>query len=79
MEYSVNDITVAGHGRDTLRFSPYIYTIPTKTVGRRRGLCLYDVMLYVKRDGILREYIPLRVDSAARSSPTAASSASMHR
>ncbi len=60
LEYSVNDITVAGHGRDTLRFSPYIYHTNENRWTPARPL-LYDVMLYVKRDGILREYIPLRV------------------
>lgn len=60
MEYSVNEITVEGRSRDTLRFSPYIYhTNENRWTPERPAL--YDVMLYVKRDGILREYIPLRV------------------
>lgn len=60
LEYSVNEITVEGHSRDTLRFSPYIYhTNENRWTPERPAL--YDVMLYVKRNGILREYIPLRI------------------
>lgn len=60
LEYSVNEITIDGHSRDTLRFSPYIYHTNENRWTPERPL-LYDVMLYVKRNGILREYIPLRI------------------
>lgn len=60
LEYSVNEITVEGHSRDTLRFRPYIYHTNENRWTPERPV-LYDVMLYVKRNGILREYIPLRV------------------
>jgi beta-galactosidase len=63
MEYSVNDLALAGHSRDTLRFRPYIYhSNPNRWSAENPKL--YDVMLYVKRSGMLWEYIPLSVGFA---------------
>ena len=63
MEYSVNDQFVAGYSRDTMRFSPYIYhSNPNRWTATNPKL--YDLTLYVKRSGILWEYIPFKVGFA---------------
>lgn len=59
-EYSVNEIEVEGRSIDTLSFNPDIYhAYDFKWGDGQRPL--YDVMLYVKRNGMLWEYIPLKV------------------
>lgn len=63
MEYSVNDLALAGHSRDTLRFRPYIYH-SNPNCWSADNPKLYDLMLYVKRSGMLWEYIPLSVGFA---------------
>ena len=60
MEYSVNEIEVEGRSIDTLSFSPDIYHAYNFKWGDGQRP-LYDVMLYVKRNGMLWEYIPLKV------------------
>ena len=60
LEYSVNDITVKGRSLDTLRFSPYIYhTYENKWADGKAPL--YQLTLYIKVGGILREYIPMQI------------------
>lgn len=60
LEYSVNEITIAPNSLDTLRFSPYIYHTYENKWGDGRAP-LYDLTLYIKAGGVLREYIPLRI------------------
>ena len=63
MEYSVNDLEIEGFSRDTLSFKPYIYNSnPNRWSATNPKL--YDLMLYIKRSGILWEYIPLKVGFA---------------
>lgn len=63
MEYSFNDIALEGYSRDTLSFRPWIYhSNPNRWSATNPKL--YDVMLYVRRSGILWEYIPLKVGFA---------------
>lgn len=63
MEYSVNDLQMEGFSRDTLSFSPYIYhSNPNRWSATNPKL--YALTLYVKRSGILWEYIPLNVGFA---------------
>ena len=60
MEYSVNDLSMEGFTRDTMHFKPYIYhSNPNRWSPANPKL--YDLTLYVKRSGILWEYIPLKV------------------
>lgn len=60
LEYSVNEVTVKGHSLDTVRFSPYIYhTYENKWADGKAPL--YELTLYIKVGGILREYIPMRI------------------
>lgn len=60
MEYSVNDISLTGFSRDTLTFEPYIYNSNPNRWSPSNPK-LYDLTLYIKRSGILWEYIPLKV------------------
>lgn len=63
MEYSVNDAPMVGFSRDTMSVKPYIYhSNPNRWSPANPKL--YDLTLYVKRSGILWEYIPLKVGFA---------------
>jgi beta-galactosidase len=63
MEYSVNDLPMEGFTCDTLSFRPWIYhSNPNRWSPSNPKL--YDLTLYVKRSGILWEYIPLKVGFA---------------
>lgn len=60
MEYSVNGLAMSGYTRDTMSFTPWIYhSNPNRWSPTNPKL--YDLMLYIKRSGILWEYIPLKV------------------
>ena len=60
LEYSVNEVTIKGHSADTVRFSPYIYhTYENKWADGKAPL--YQLTLYIKVGGVLREYIPLQI------------------
>ena len=59
-EYSVNEMQVAGRSIDTLSFNPDIYHAYDFRWGDGKTP-LYDVMIYIKRNGMLWEYIPLKV------------------
>ena len=61
MEYSVNEIEVEGRSKDTLSFNPDIYHAYEFKWGEGKAAPLYNVMLYIKRNGMLWEYIPLKV------------------
>jgi beta-galactosidase len=63
MEYSVNDLSMEGFTRDTMHFKPYIYHSNLNRWSPANPK-LYDLTLYVKRSGILWEYIPLKVGFA---------------
>lgn len=63
MEYSVNDLALEKFTRDTLSFKPYIYNSNPNRWSPSNPK-LYDLTLYVKRSGILWEYIPLKVGFA---------------
>ena len=63
VDYSVNDLSLEGFSRDTLRFTPYVYNSnPNRWSATNPKL--YDLMLYTKRSGILWEYIPFKVGFA---------------
>ena len=59
-EYSVNDIDMEGFSRDTVHYKPYIYNSNPNRWSPSNPK-LYDLMLFVKLNGIPREYIPLKV------------------
>ena len=59
-EYSVNDIDMEGFSRDTVHYKPYIYNSNPNRWSPSNPK-LYDLMLFVKLNGIPREYIPLKI------------------
>ena len=59
-EYSVNELELAGRSIDTLHFNPDIYHSYNFKWGDGQKP-LYDLMLYVKRNGMLWEYIPIKI------------------
>ena len=69
LDFNVFEKQMAGRSVDTLRFQPFIYHAyenkwQPKTVKGRSGTTiqnppLYKVMLFTKRDGAYREYLPL--------------------
>ena len=59
-EYSVNELEIEGRSIDTLHFNPDVYHSYNFKWGDGQKP-LYDVMLYVKRNGMLWEYIPLKI------------------
>ena len=59
-EYSVNELEIEGRSIDTLHFNPDIYHSYNFKWGDGQKP-LYDVMIYVKRNGMLWEYIPLKI------------------
>ena len=63
MEYSVNDLAMEGFSRDTMRFTPWIYH-STPNRWSPSNPKLYDLMLYIKRSGIVWEYMPFKVGFA---------------
>ena len=59
-EYSVNDLAMEGYTRDTLSFKPFIYNSNPNRWSPSNPK-LYDLTLYLKVNGILREYIPMKI------------------
>lgn len=60
LEYSVNELEIEGRSTDTLCFRPFIYHAYDHKWGEGKAP-LYKVMLYIKRNGMLWEYIPFKV------------------
>lgn len=62
LEFNVVDTKVAGQSVDTLHFQPYIYgTYNYKWEAGKKNPPLYDVMLFTKRHGAYKEYMPLKL------------------
>ena len=63
LDYTVREITVEGHSRDTLRITTPIYDAPkNEWKANAKGVApLYSIMLYIKRNGRLEEYIPFKI------------------
>ena len=60
LEYSVNELEIDGRSMDTLRFRPFIYHAYDYKWGDGKAP-LYKMMIYLKRNGMLWEYIPFKV------------------
>lgn len=61
IEYTVRELTIPGHSCDTLRIRADIYhSYNYKWGGNRAQAPLYSLMLYVKRNGMIYEYIPFK-------------------
>lgn len=55
--YDMRDVKIPGQGRDTVRFDEYVYGV-IPHLWSAENPDLYRVMLFVRRDGRLIEYIP---------------------
>lgn len=58
--YDMRDVTIAGQSADTLRLHATIYGTD-KNMWSASNPALYDVMLFVRRNGSMAEYIPLKI------------------
>ncbi len=63
LDFNITDVTLAGRSVDTLRFQPFIYHAYENKWQPAAGKNppLYRVMLFTKRDGTYKEYMPLRI------------------
>ena len=59
-EYSVNELELEGRSIDTLRFNPDVYHSYNFKWGDGQKP-LYTLTLYIKRNGMLWEYIPMKI------------------
>ncbi len=63
MEFNMVDVTIPGRSTDTVHFHPFIYhsfNYKWEASATKRPP-LYKVMLFTRRDGAYKEYMPLRV------------------
>lgn len=63
VDYTVNRYLIGAQSRDTITFKPYSYNSNAFRWSERNPK-LYTAMIYVKRGGVNREYIPLKVGFA---------------
>lgn len=63
VDFTVNRYTFAAESRDTVTFQPYCYN-SNQFRWSEGNPKLYTAMLYVKRGGVLREYISMKVGFA---------------
>lgn len=62
LDFNITEVTLPGRSVDTLRFQPFVYGAYRHTWGGGgKRTPLYDVMLFTRRDGTYKEYMPLRV------------------
>ncbi|WP_295936966.1 glycoside hydrolase family 2 TIM barrel-domain containing protein [uncultured Alistipes sp.] len=62
LDFSMNEVIIPGRSTDTIRFSPFIYgTNDNKWEPGAKNPPLYKVMLFTRRDGAYREYMPLKI------------------
>ena len=62
IDYTVRELTIPGRSLDTLRIRADIYhSYKYKWGGNRATAPLYSMMLYVKRNGMVYEYIPFKI------------------
>lgn len=63
LDYSVNEVIIPGRSVDTVRFNPFIYgTYDNKwEAGGKTLPPLYKVMLFTRRNGAYKEYMPLKI------------------
>ncbi|MEG2365594.1 MAG: glycoside hydrolase family 2 TIM barrel-domain containing protein [Alistipes sp.] len=65
LDFNIVDRVIAGRSTDTLHFTPYIYhTNENRWQPSRVAPPLYKVMLFTRRDGAYKEYMPRTVGFA---------------
>lgn len=65
LDYSSRDVVLRGRGRDTVRFSTYIYNADSVRWSADSP-SLYHVTLLTRRDGIVESYTPVKVAYTGR-------------
>ena len=62
LEFNMTEITIPGHSTDTVRYTPFIYgTWANKWEAGSKNPPLYRVMLFTRRNGVYKEYMPLKI------------------
>ncbi len=62
LDFNIREVRIAGRSTDTVKFSPYIYhTYDTPWMSTGKSQPLYKLMLFTRRDGVYKEYMPLKV------------------
>ena len=62
LEFNMTEITIPGRSTDTVRYSPFIYgTYANKWEAGVKNPPLYRVMLFTRRNGVYKEYMPLKI------------------
>ncbi len=61
LEYNMKEVLLPGRSIDTVRFTPLIYNTNVNkwTAGGKTLPPLYKVMLFTRRNGVYKEYMPL--------------------
>ena len=58
----MREVSIPGRSVDTVRFSPFIYgSYDNEWKAGGKTPPLYKVMLFTRRDGVYKEYMPLRI------------------
>ena len=62
LDFNIREVVIPGRMTDTVRFTPFIYgTNANKWEPGAKNPPLYKVMLFTRRDGAYREYMPLKI------------------
>lgn len=62
LDFNVTEVTIPGRSVDTLQFQPFVYgAYRHKWEAGAKRPPLYEVMLFTRRDGTYKEYMPLKV------------------
>ncbi len=62
LDFDIRPIAVAGRSTDTIRFTPFIYhAFDNKWEPSGKNPPLYKVMLFTRRNGTYKEYMPLKI------------------
>ena len=62
LEFNIREVTIPGRSTDTVRFTPFIYhAFENKWEPSAKTPPLYKVMLFTRRNGTYKEYMPLKI------------------
>ncbi|MDE6446247.1 MAG: hypothetical protein K2L06_05225 [Alistipes sp.] len=62
LEFDIREMTIPGRSTDTVRFMPFIYhAYENKWEPSAKNPPLYKVMLFTRRNGTYKEYMPLKI------------------
>ena len=62
LDFNMREVTIPGRSSDTVRFSPVIYgTYDNRWEATGKNPPLYKVMLFTRREGTYKEYMPLKI------------------